>query len=393
MRIGYVLFGSSALLDDNGIRNRFSISTKQVMELTGANLGNLAFKFGAKRLIHSDCTIEYITYSDDPAKIRDKVDVLVLPEANLINPNVNYSNPAKFIEQVDKPVFILGVGAQASNFETTITVTEGTLRFLKAVASRTPYICVRGEYTKSQLEALGITNVMALGCPSLMINQTRHLWQKIAAKAKKIKDFNNFVVTEGIYPVKSRNEKIDQLEKRLFNFVLSRQAHYLGQVQTSVISHGLNNIDCIQRDDMYYLKQYLASGTSEEEFYRIASERFKAFTKVDEWMMFYKGTQAVIGTRIHGNFLAIQSEVPALPITHDTRTTELCQTMRIPYLDLKDGAKIANLSDVNDAFKVIREVNYHELDEHRTALANKYIDVMGELGIPSSKILNHVAGK
>jgi len=387
MRIGYLLFGDNNTLDHVGIKDRFNRSTSEVLKLTGANLGNLAFKYGAMKLLSDTHEIIYITYNSDVEFVRKNVDVIVLPEANLVNPNVNYSRPAEFIKNVDKPCILLGVGAQAIDLESKVVCSQGTINYLSEVSKRTSNIMVRGSFTKKILADLGISNVDDLGCPSYMINPSQNLWSMVKSKANKIALFNDFSVTEGVYPQSTRNDKIDTFERNAFQFVLSGHADYIGQVQTSVITNGLNDMDNINRDDMYYLRKYLCDYCDEHTFNNIARKKFKAFVRTDEWMNYYTSKQAVIGTRIHGNFLAIQSLTPALPITHDSRTTELCQAMKIPYLPVNDAINIRSNIDLIDAFSIVRDLDNVELDAHRASIAENYIKNLKELDVQPSKSL------
>ncbi|MCX9059303.1 polysaccharide pyruvyl transferase family protein, partial [Citrobacter portucalensis] len=159
--------------------------------------------------------------------------------------NVNYSRPAEFIKNVDKPCILLGVGAQAVDLESKVVCSQGTINYLSEVSKRTSNIMVRGSFTKKILADLGISNVDDLGCPSYMINPSHNLWAKVKSKANKIALFNDFSVTEGVYPQSTRNDKIDTFERNAFQFVLSAHADYIGQVQTSVITNGLNDMDNI----------------------------------------------------------------------------------------------------------------------------------------------------
>ncbi|MFM5047983.1 polysaccharide pyruvyl transferase family protein [Aeromonas veronii] len=391
MRIGYLLFGDNKSLDHVGIIDRYGKSTAEVLRLTGANLGNLAFKYGAVKLLSDANTIVYITYDSDIEFVKKNVDLIVLPEANLVNPNVDYSRPAEFIKNVDKPCLLLGVGAQAIDLSSKVKCSPGTISFLMEVSKRTNNIIVRGSFTKNILSELGISNVEDLGCPSYMINSSNNLWKNIKEKSQAVSVFNNFAVTEGIYPQSARNDNIDGFERNIFQFVLSGCADYIGQVQTSVIANGLNDQASINRDDMYYLRKYLCGYYDESTFHSIASRRFKAFVRTDEWLNYYKSKQAVIGTRIHGNFLAIQSITPALPITHDSRTTELCQAMRIPYLPVEDAVNIKSNIDLIDAFSIVRNLDDVELDEHRALIAKSYIMNLKILGVEPSESLYKIA--
>ena len=155
------------------------------------------------------------TYETDPQILRETVDVLILPEANLVNPHINYKAQADFIAAVDRPCLLLGVGAQASDSlrpDDFPEIPQGTVDFLKEVSMRTPNIFVRGRFTKAVIARMGIANTKVAGCPSYFINPNRSLWLNIAAKYERSDPLERVSVTEGTYPDESRNAYIDRVD-------------------------------------------------------------------------------------------------------------------------------------------------------------------------------------
>ena len=116
MKVGYLIFNSSGEQDYCGTSDSSFLNYEEIKKLTSNNTGNLMFKYAARRLFKND--VFYIKYSDDPDLIRDKFDVLVLPEANLINPSVNYAKQASFVAKLDKPTLLLGVCSGIVNLAT-----------------------------------------------------------------------------------------------------------------------------------------------------------------------------------------------------------------------------------------------------------------------------------
>jgi len=97
----------------------------------------------------------------------------------------------------------------------------------------------------------------------------------------------------------------------------------------------------------------------------------------------------VVGLRIHGAMLAIQAGVPAMCVTHDSRTEELCQTMGIPYVPVE-----RIMSDNLDVSRVLSamEFNPDEFDRTRRQLARRYRDVLSGSGIRVPGGLDRIAG-
>ena len=86
----------------------------------------------------------------------------------------------------------------------------------------------------------------------------------------------------------------------------------------------------LAEEDLEALANYVCPDMNLEEFIRWGRIHGKVFFDVSDWMDYYKGFDFVIGTRIHGTMLALQAGTPALCIAHDSRTLELCQTMKMP---------------------------------------------------------------
>lgn len=389
MKVGYLIYEDTGRLDKCGITDASREKLSDIYSLSGANLGNFAFKYGASFLF--DNPSFFISYSTPVEVVRKNCDVLVIPEANLVNPHVDYARQAQFIKNVDLPCFLLGVGAQANSFDDSFVVPDGTINFLKEVEKRTNKICVRGGFTKKILSQFNINNVEVTGCPSLMVNPSRHLWQKVKENFNANDFLKKMTVTEGVYPLSSRKENINKVEKFLFSSVAIGNADYLGQVQTSVVAYGLNRVSETVKDDVYYLSRYLAPYLSTQDFEYVLKNRAKAFVRIPDWMQYYKGRSGVIGTRIHGNLLALQAETPAIPIVHDTRTEELCSTMAIPFIKLSEITSDLSFEHLHSLINEKMKFSHAELDGKRSQLAQNYFDLVADLGLKPSAQLKHIS--
>lgn len=390
-RVGYLVFNSDGAQDYCGAVDSSFLDYDNLKRLTSNNTGNLMFKYAARRLFLQE--VKYIKYSDNTDKIREQIDVLILPEANLINPKVNYGKQANFIREINKPTLLLGVGAQAQasvRVEEFPDIPNGTIDFLSEVSKRTPNILCRGYFTKQILESLGIFNVKAVGCPTYMINPSPRLWTEIITKPQA-NVLNKLTVTEGVYPTVKRTEGIDYLERFLFDHVLYAGADYVAQCQISVLKYGFGMYDEIDLKNVKNLKTYLAKHVKTEFFIDSLSCQSKAFCRVDNWLNYAKSRSAFCGTRIHGNMVGIQSGTPSLPIAHDSRTEELCEIMKLPHITPDFFLKIKNKSDLVDAFDILYKINPNELNDHRANISNIYISNLYELGLTPSKVLESIS--
>lgn len=387
MRVGFLLFNSDGSQDYLGGVDTAFHDFNYIRKVASDNTGNLMFKFATRKLFEDD--VVYVRYSDDPSEVRSKIDVLVLPEANLINPQVNYGAAANFVANVDKPTLLFGVGAQGSMHsspEDFLNIPEGSKRFLLEVSKRTPAIFCRGSFTKKVIELLGIKNVRAIGCPTFMIYPKSNLWRKIGARSK-FSILDRASITEGVYPQVNRTQSLDFTERFLFDLVLSENADYVGQAQVSVLKSGFGLFDEVNKNDLFNLKKYIAPQLSDERFEKISTRNFKAFCRVDNWLNYAASRTAFCGSRIHGNMVGIQSGTPSLPLVHDSRTNELCQSMRLPHLNMNDFFNIRTKQDFIDAFDIVFNSDLLELDQFRASVANLYAEILLEVGLTPSRNL------
>lgn len=388
MRLG-ILLTNSELVDGLGVINSFHKTAKEVFQLTGNNLGNIAFKYASTLLVNDPAL--YVSYKDDPEVIKKKIDILLIPEANLLNSGIDYSRPAEFVKKLNIPCFMFGVGAQANSIGDDISIPQGTIDFMTEVAERSICIFTRGDYSSDILHKLGVKNTYAVGCPSILINPSRHLWQKVVVNARSVKSLDNSVVTEGIYQLSDYNDFLYKLERQLFSLVYNGYSDYVTQANMTVIKYALNKLDELDSMELGFLKKRLSPMMSLSKFESVAKDKFKAFYRIDSWLNFFKNKSFIIGTRAHGNILALQVEVPILPIAHDSRTVELFDTMAIPFLSKSSLPEIIDSYDILEMLGIYEKIDYKELDYRRSEIAQFYLNTLESLKVNPSNHIKHLS--
>jgi hypothetical protein len=390
MTVAILLISTEANTDYAGIGDTDGLTSNEMLKLAGANVGNFAFKYGIRKMVGED--VIFATYRTDPDYIRKHARALIVAEANLVNPQINYGAPANFIEAVDLPTFCLGIGAQAGNLGDQITIPEGTLRYLRAISRRSPGFGVRGTYTKSIIDGLEVPGARALGCPSFFINGNRDLWQSVIARVKA-EDWNRMAVMEGIYAGgHPYAEDVARLERRLFELVRFRGADYIAQAHPSIVNFAMGRGDVVDDKTLANLNKRLAPGMESRAFRELLSARSRVHVRTDHWIDSVRRYQAVVGTRIHGTILALQAERPAAMISHDSRTSELCETLGIPVTPLQEALGTGSLCDFDALFHKIGRAAAVDLDAHRVSLAREILALMTEMGIPASPSFARLCG-
>ena len=131
------------------------------------------------------------------------------------------------------------------------------------------------------------------------------------------------------------------------------------------------------------IKAYICPTLSPDAFIRWAGTYARSFYNIPDWIAYLRQFDFVVGTRIHGIVLALQAEVPALCIAHDSRTLELCETMRIPYMASTDMATGITQEDIPQLFNFYPE----EFDLNRAKLARSYVRFLRNNGLEPASFL------
>jgi hypothetical protein len=77
---------------------------------------------------------------------------------------------------------------------------------------------------------------------------------------------------------------------------------------------------------------YGCSSTDEIKLY--LSTKGSVFFDVDKWSLYIQQHIGVIGSRLHGSILALNSGKPCLFVTHDSRTLEIADFANIPTVEV-----------------------------------------------------------
>lgn len=341
--------------------------TSEAFKRVGENTGNLAFVTAVKTYLQLS---KVVNWTANPADIRAAGTIAVMPCANQIGAHMNMGWLGEQIEKTDVKVVAIGLGAQAGlNFEIP-AIPDGTIRWLNAIAERSPAgapnISVRGAFSYQVLESIGLGKAaVPLGCPSLFINPDPALGRKIAERLNSIE---RIAVVAGHY----RWAHLGKLEASLAALANATGGAYIVQSPLEMVSLARGRIEEVEDGFLEQCRNYCMPHMSKGQFLRWAHERTRVFFNVPSWMEYLTKFDFVIGARIHGVMLALQAGVPALCIAHDTRTTELCQIMRVPFVNVRD---VINGIKRDELLKTVK-FDPEEFDKNRSLLAQRFVDFL-----------------
>ena len=348
-----------------GYRERF--------ERTGENTGNLLIGCSLRR--HIACSSYDHGTMRDPRTVDDEFDLIAIPAANFVFEGFDFGWLADFVEQSTVPCVMVGLGAQApSDSDRAIAVPEGTARFLKIVSERSAAIGVRGEFTADVLAGLGIENVVLTGCPSLYST----VEPRIAVEKTPYHDGLRVSIngSRNVTQHSHSPEAAKRVAAELLRTAMNRGYEYVLQDEIPEIDLLFaTELDDLLREQVWSILARLSLEVAEDDYFRFVKNHGRLFFSVEEWASHIRTKDFSIGTRFHGNVIALVNGVPAVVVVHDARTAELCELTKIPSLGL-DADRLRDLRSVYE------DADYAGFVSTYSLLYRRYAAFLEDNGVP-----------
>jgi hypothetical protein len=372
-RIG--LIDNLGNIDDFLINNFSSCTSTEIMNATGGNTGNIAFVYGAKKLLKNNFT--RINWGTPREWVKDNIDLIVISCANQLGAHVDLEPWAKGLEEFAKPVALIGIGVQSDTKEIFPDIPVGTERFLKIVSDLRPdgaiNITTRGEYSKSFLEKLGYKSYPA-GCPSLHITDHKDLGLEILEFQKK-----NKPVKVGVAAGNPWHAKSSKLEKTLTDIVDNKLGAYILQHPELMISLAIGEMENLTENQLNGILAAYGEKFTKQELIDWYRRNAVLFIDIGNWIQFYKRFDLILGPRYHGVAIAVQAGRPGTVITIDTRTEELCDQTGIKKLDIDSALKLSE-ADLLDSC-IWTDEDAQNLTQIKNLQHDLYIEFIRSLGL------------
>ena len=297
---------------------------------TGANTGNLFIYSAVERQLGVPKQISTIGQSLDASVINSEFNKIIIPASNFLNAHSDFSYIVKLLEKIKIPIIVIGLGAQARNFHEKINLPPATIRFMHILADRCVSMGVRGFFTAEQLFSIGIKNVDVIGCPTIYFSKKK-----------------NFRISKPTFSASSKIA-INYFRKfEIFDLILMLEKYSSTIIfQDELFEVGIKSGETSQQEINDY---WLFKKLGKQQLNRVLSfikDRQKMFFQIDDWMTFLSTQDFSLGPRLHGNMIALQSGVPSLWFTHDTRTKEICEFARFPNIKITDLKKCKNIEEL-----------------------------------------------
>lgn len=298
----------------------------------GQNTGNYMFTEAVYRQISGD--LQHIGFEFDTDAVNRDFDAVVIPAANWLSANADWDFLTERVEKLEVPAVTIGIGLQASSEDLArVDVSASAVRLAKALGRKGSLVSSRGEFTSAWLRSIGVTNVVTTGCPSLYMRQAG---DRVAVSGAG----SGLVLQSTRYPLDPGFERRGDVNRNLFKLA------------------GANGLDMVYQSEMEEIELLVygeRAGAIDKlpdgllaEVYGVASddaarsyihEHGRVFLGLDEWSRYLTTKSGVLGTRLHGAIIALNSGTPAVLISHDSRTAELASFARIPSLSAADDLR------------------------------------------------------
>lgn len=351
------------------IENSFNKPIEHLFKEVGLNTGNLAFWYAMSQQVANPK--DYFGWSFDPQNVKNNYDFLVFPAANQLNPDWDMGGLADLIDKADTPLLICGLGAQAADMTRKLQFNAGTKRFLKVISERTVKVGVRGNYTAQVLAENGVKNVEVLGCPSNFTNPSPDLGLQIANKFAQLKNIEKLALNIDITP------KLAEKVRIMFNWAIGRNTDVINQAPLDLLKLSHRDSRKIDSELLRRVHNIFAPSVSLSYFEKMVNNQFVSYFDVNEWMYQLHQFDLSVGTRLHGNMLALQAGTPSIFLPHDSRTQELAEVMALPTHPLEDITRASTIE------KVLSGVRFdgNLYDSSRKKLAQRYRVLIEKTGL------------
>lgn len=362
----------------------YEADAETIYQRHGGNTGNLAFVNAIASHLSGEVT--FVSWDASPELLKRSGDIVIIACANQLGPHTDLGRTADNLDKAGLPVLALGLGAQAASQEEPTSITTGTRRWVEVIAAQAPgavpNIGVRGHYTLQQLEYLGLRpSAAVIGCPSNLTNLSFDYVEQVEQRAKKRISLVASALGHPFSPA------LAPVERQILDLIDETEGTCVVQHGMSMIRLALHEFDQIEPALMEQTRRYFRPRLTLDEFTTWCRKRVLAFADADHWMAWMKRYDFVVGPRFHGVMLALQAGVPAGCIAHDSRTLEMCQTMKIPVRLYNAIEEPLTLENLNRLFP-FDAIGYRAARAH---LAREYLSILDGAGVAYDTRLNTIA--
>lgn len=342
----------------------------ECFQATGQNTGNLLIGNGLFRQLRCD-KVESYRYAMTPEYVEENFDQVVIAAANFLFPGFDFTPVSSFLDKIKLPVFMVGLGAQLPSAQSELdNIPAGTWRLVKIASERSHSIGVRGYFTAEQLDKHGISNLQVTGCPSLYTSLVP------SVRLRRTSDIGMTTVLNGSRNVVGHSlskEAATRVERQLLQTGLACSLPYVFQNEQPEMQIVSGEDPADHMPSLRSLAKFFE--TDVDALVGYWQRHGKLFFSTQEWFEWINEYDFSVGTRFHGNVAALLNGVPAVVLTHDSRTKELCEFAAIPHASVSDVQEL-------DLQRLYDEANFDLFESRYNSLYREYVRFLDNNSIP-----------
>jgi hypothetical protein len=370
----------------------YRADSSELMAVSGLNIGNFAFRHALRFILADFDTYSPVRYpAYHQAAQRGDVEKCIVSCANWLGTSIQDEasnlNRARAFEATDAPTICFGLGVQAQAGESNPELGLNTRRLAKALSARATLVSVRDELTRRTLERIGITNVVVTGCPSNFINPDPKLGERIITHAKELRG-------------QARSWK--DIRSVLSEFsgghtasgtVLRESLRLMADAPAFLVVQAPTLLPFLLRETNEIPPPYLANNPFAPDVDRLRKLLRTStlhFSSVEAWLDFSRTCHITFGMRIHGTMIPLQAGVPAILISHDSRTAGLASHMGVPMFPAEEFGDICHDGPDKMLDSIVQQMEGY--DARRATLAGVMVDYLRENALEPHPALEKLAG-
>jgi hypothetical protein len=356
----------------------------------GQNNGNLAFVYALER--HFEGAYIHIPWHAPAEFINKNCDIVLFPAANQLGKHADLGTLAQTIAAIECPVVVIGLGAQAANYQENIELLPGTAAWLDALLENGQRhgivnIYTRGHYTTSQIKRLTGAEVQSGGCPTHFISSNVELGQAIKRNWESAA-LPRAVAVAGGHESWTNMRKIEhQLIAMMMDPLFP--GIYVPQSMGDMIKISRGLFEAIDPAVLERIRKHTVPHYTLDEFKLWANRFAKTYYDIPAWADDLRRFDLVIGARYHGCAIAIQAERMGCTIAVDSRTEEMCEETGVPYLRAGEMTMPLTRETLKNNLIKFDANAYHT---HRRAKCRAYVDFAEKAGLKPVSYLKKLAG-
>lgn len=278
-------------------------------DILGSNTGNDAFIYAISNIIELDRLPRHLINSS--FNELSEYDAFVTSDLIWITQDADAPDVIKNLldNYPEKAIVPISMGLQSPFYYTDFKLTPDMVRTLERISERA-VIAVRGNYTAEILLKHGISNIEIIGCPSV--------YQYPLFQSTFDSILNGGEINRITGNFRTFFEDLSSREAEILSYFAK---HFSGFVEQTPIE--FSHMKPVRNADYQKIEQWL--NTYQRVHYGL-----------EEWIKYCSEYDFSMGSRFHGNVVAMLAGIRSLLIVCDTRTQELSEFFSLPSIAVAD---------------------------------------------------------